>query len=138
VTYRLKAKSSEREETAVARQRLFKYFSGTTDTHATIGELSEAMFFMQSVPTAYKGTSDILVLKLWCNKRSIFTERPTPPFVEEEAPFPKHVHTLERKYLGQKSRQDLKPRMTVLTRPSSNVTDRPSQSAVCNEGTRLA
>jgi hypothetical protein len=27
------------------------------------------------------------VLKLRCNKHSVSTERPTPPLVEEEAPF---------------------------------------------------
>jgi hypothetical protein len=31
-------------------------------------------------------SADILVLKLLCNERSAYTERPTPPLVKEEAP----------------------------------------------------
>jgi hypothetical protein len=37
-------------------------------------------------------SADILVLKLRCIKRSVSTERPTPPLVEEETPLLKHVH----------------------------------------------
>jgi hypothetical protein len=43
----------EPEETAVARQRLDKYMSETTDTHATIEALLEAVVPMRSVPKLY-------------------------------------------------------------------------------------
>jgi hypothetical protein len=46
---------------------------------------------------------DILVLKLWCKKCSASTERPTPPLVEEEAPFVEHIHVWERKNILFKS-----------------------------------
>jgi hypothetical protein len=67
----------------------------------------------------------MLVLKLRCNKHSASTVRPTPPLVEEEAPFLKKTTYMSRrkKYLGQKSRRDLKTRMAVLARASSNLTD---------------
>jgi hypothetical protein len=37
------------EETAVARQRLCKHVSAATDTHVTIEEILEAMFYMSFV-----------------------------------------------------------------------------------------
>jgi hypothetical protein len=43
VTYMLKAKSVEREETAVARERLGKHTFAETDTQATIEQLLEAI-----------------------------------------------------------------------------------------------
>jgi hypothetical protein len=36
------------------------------------------------------------MLKVRCNKRSASTGRPTPPFVEGEALFLKHVHVQEK------------------------------------------
>jgi hypothetical protein len=66
------------------------------------------------------------VLKLQYNKRSAYTERLTPSFVEEEAPF-RNTHMSRRK---QKSRpwisRRLKPGMTVLAKARSNLTDRPT------------
>jgi hypothetical protein len=44
VTYRLTARSSEREETVVASERLDKHVPEATDTHATIEKLLEAVF----------------------------------------------------------------------------------------------
>jgi hypothetical protein len=41
----------EPEEINVARQRLDKHLSTATDPHATIEELLEASFSMQSVPS---------------------------------------------------------------------------------------
>jgi hypothetical protein len=49
VTYRLRTRRSEREETAVARERLGKHIPASTDTHA-IEEVSEAVFSMRPVP----------------------------------------------------------------------------------------
>jgi hypothetical protein len=44
----------ENEETSIARQWLGKYVFVATNTHATIGELLEAVFSMGSVPKFYK------------------------------------------------------------------------------------
>jgi hypothetical protein len=55
VTYRLKARSAEREETAVAKQGLGKQVSSARNNQAKIEELLEAMFSMWSVPRLYKG-----------------------------------------------------------------------------------
>jgi hypothetical protein len=44
VTYGLKARSSEREETAVARDRLGKHVPVATDTRTTIEKLLEVVF----------------------------------------------------------------------------------------------
>jgi hypothetical protein len=65
----------------------------------------------------------MLVPKLRCNKRSAYAKRPTPPLVEEEATFLNTYMSRREKNLGQKSRRDLKPRMTVLARASSTLTD---------------
>jgi hypothetical protein len=54
VTYRLKSRSAEREETSVAREWLGKHIPVATSTHATVKELLEAMFSMQSAPRLYK------------------------------------------------------------------------------------
>jgi hypothetical protein len=54
VTYRLKARSSEREETAVARERLGKHIPAATDTHATIEESFETVFSVLSVPVSMR------------------------------------------------------------------------------------
>jgi hypothetical protein len=54
VKYRLKASSSELEETAVARERLGKHVPAATNTDATIEELLEAVFYVGSVPGLYK------------------------------------------------------------------------------------
>jgi hypothetical protein len=40
----------EREESAVARQRLRKHFAGATKTHEAIKELLNALFSMRSMP----------------------------------------------------------------------------------------
>jgi hypothetical protein len=50
----------------------------------------------------------------------VVTERPAPPFVEEEAPFQKHVNVLEKKYYHG-CRRDPKQRMTVLTKASRKL-----------------
>jgi hypothetical protein len=62
--------------------------------------------------------------KLRCNKHSAYVEIPTPPLVEEEAPL---LSTCleDNKNPSRWSRRDLKPRMTLLARASSNLTDRP-------------
>jgi hypothetical protein len=54
------------------------------------------------------------MLKLHSNKCSAATERPTPPLVEEEAPFSNMYMSKRKNNLGQKSWRDLKPRMTAL------------------------
>jgi hypothetical protein len=64
------------------------------------------------------------MLKLLCNKRNAYTERPTPPLVEEEAPFLNNTCVGENKNLDHRSRRDLKPGMAVLQRTSSKVADR--------------
>jgi hypothetical protein len=49
VTWRLKSEIVEQEQKAVARQRLGEYFPAARNTHATIVELLDAVFSMQSV-----------------------------------------------------------------------------------------
>jgi hypothetical protein len=44
VTYRLKARSEEREETAVARERLGKHVPAAMETHTTLEVLLEAVW----------------------------------------------------------------------------------------------
>jgi hypothetical protein len=76
----------------------------------------------------WRGPAEIYqsLLKLRCNKPSAYIERRTPALVEEEAPFLKHVHVLRvNTNLVHRSWWDLKPKMTVLARASSNLTDRP-------------
>jgi hypothetical protein len=65
------------------------------------------------------------VLKLRRNRRSAYTERPTPHLVEEEP-------TLLNTYMSRREQKSwswisrrLKPIITVLTRASSNLTERP-------------
>jgi hypothetical protein len=71
----------------------------------------------------------LLLLKLRCNKRSAYTERPTLPLVEEEASFINTYMTRrEQKSCSWISRR-LKPGMTVLARAGSNLTDRPKSES---------
>jgi hypothetical protein len=53
VTWRLKARIVEREETAIASQRLGEHAPAATDAHATMEELVDAVFSMRSVPRQY-------------------------------------------------------------------------------------
>jgi hypothetical protein len=64
------------------------------------------------------------MLKLRCDKRNTYIERPAPPLVEEEAPFLNSICLEENKILGHRSRRDPKPGMAVLKRASSKVADR--------------
>jgi hypothetical protein len=53
VTLHLKGRIMELEETAVARQLLYRHMSMAMDTHTTMEALLEAVFSMQSVPRLY-------------------------------------------------------------------------------------
>jgi hypothetical protein len=53
VTWHLKGGIVEPEDMALARQRLDKHLSETTDTHATIEDLLEAVVPLRSVPRLY-------------------------------------------------------------------------------------
>jgi hypothetical protein len=64
------------------------------------------------------------VLKLRCNKRSAYTERPTPPLVG--GPISEHVHVQERTIPCSWISRKLNPGMTVLAETSSDLTDRPT------------
>jgi hypothetical protein len=87
---------------------------------------TESLFWRGPAAKYWTGLGEVLRR----NKRSVYRERQTP-FLEEAEVRP---HFQTRSYLGgnknldHRSRWDLQPRMTVLTRPSSNLTDRP----ICN------
>jgi hypothetical protein len=68
-------------------------------------------------------TADILVLKLQCNKRSAYIERPTPLSSKRRPHFETRACLGENKNLGHGSRGDWKPRMAKV---SNNFTDRPA------------
>jgi hypothetical protein len=70
--------------------------------------------------------SESVVLKLRCNELRAYTQRPTIPFVEEEAPvLNAYMYKRKQKSWSHISTR-LKPKMTVLARVSSNLTDRPT------------
>jgi hypothetical protein len=57
-------------------------------------------------------------------KRNTYTERLTPPLVKEEAAFSETPVCLgQNENLGRIYRRGLKPRMTVLLKANSNLTD---------------
>jgi hypothetical protein len=63
------------------------------------------------------------MLKLWCNKRSAYVERPTTPLVEVEASLLNIYISRREQNFGHTSRRDLKPKMTVLERARSSLTN---------------
>jgi hypothetical protein len=65
--------------------------SGKNNGHLTLRRVHRAHSDLDSCDNA-----EVLVLKQRCNKRSAYTERPTPPLVEGKAPLLKHVHVKER------------------------------------------
>jgi hypothetical protein len=64
VTYRLKARSTERQETSVARERLGKHVPAATDTQANLEELLEAVFSVLHVRGYIRSELVKIVIKL--------------------------------------------------------------------------
>jgi hypothetical protein len=59
-----------------------------------------------------------------CNKRNAYTERPTSALIEEEIPL-LNTYISRKKVLGHRPRRRLKPRMTLLAKAGSNLSDLP-------------
>jgi hypothetical protein len=57
------------------------------------------------------------------HKCSAYIERLTPPLIEEEAALPNKYMSRNEKNLGNGSRGDLKPGITVLAGARRNLTD---------------
>jgi hypothetical protein len=102
-------------------QRQFSSQSMTTafrrapwDSEPRITVLARVSKFLQSL------------LKLRRNKRSAYTERPTLPLAEGKAALLSTYMSRREQDLGHRSRQDMKPRMTMLAWTNINWTYRPS------------